>query len=57
MTGVHELKTTADLIKASILEGLENSIKSGELPAIVTNDASVERPRIQDMEILQVAYQ
>ena len=45
MTGVHELKTTADLIKASILEGLENSIKSGELPAIVTNDASVERPQ------------
>ena len=41
MTGVHELKTTADLIKASILEGLENSIKSGELTAIVLNDASV----------------
>lgn len=45
MTGVHELKTTADLIRASILEGLENAIKSGELPSLVTEDASVERPQ------------
>ena len=45
MTGVHELKTTADLIRASILEGLENAIKSGELPSLITEDASVERPQ------------
>ena len=45
MKGVHELKTTADLIRASILEGLENAIKSGELPPLVTEDASVERPQ------------
>lgn len=45
MTGVHELNTTADLIRASILEGLENAIKSGELPSLVTENASVERPQ------------
>ena len=45
MTGVHELNTTADLIRASIIEGLENAIKSGELPSLVTEDASVERPQ------------
>ena len=45
MTGVHELNTTADLIRASIIEGLENAIKSGELPSLVTENASVERPQ------------
>ncbi len=45
MIGVHELKTTADLIRASILEGLEKAIKSGELPTIIIEEASVERPQ------------